>query len=273
MNNKVKSPKRDSARIWVGLIIIFFGSILLADQLDINLHLPSWFVSWPMALIVVGFILGATSRFRNTSAYVLIGLGVFFILQREVSYNVWKLFFPLLIIGLGAWLLTDRKRVSRHRRSAMPGGGRPNATDPLAGDENAFSGQDMDQEEPLFATDWDRKTGGESEFVTSTAVFSEIKKQVFSKNFRGGEIVNIFGGTDINLMQADIQEPVVIDVFQIFAGTKLIVPAHWAVVSEVVSVFGEVDDRRFTHGGPRDPRKTVYLKGTSIFGGITIKSM
>src|SRR5690606_23450899 len=111
------------------------------------------------------------------------------------------------------------------------------------------------------------------DYLKSTSIFGDQKKTIISKSFKGGEVVNVFGGTDINLIQADIQHPVVIDVFQIFAGTKIIIPAHWKVHSDVVSVFGEVDDKRFTQGMPQDEQKVVYIKGTSLFGGVTIKSI
>lgn len=262
-NRKNKSSnKSESGRVWAGLIILIFGIILLAEQLNLNFHIPTWIISWPMVLIVVGIVIGGTSNFKNASSYVLIALGVFFIMQREFSFNVWRVFFPLLIIGLGAWLLVDRK-------NARLGGRRQRVRRTMAQEST---------EQADIPEDWDKRMDGGSEdtraeFVSSTAIFSEVKKQVFSKNFKGGDIVNVFGGTDINLIQADVNGPVVIDVFQLFAGTKIIVPAHWTVISEVVSVFGEVDDRRFVYSGSKDQRKTVYLKGTSIFGGITIKSM
>ena len=37
----------------------------------------------------------------------------------------------------------------------------------------------------------------------------------------------MFGGAEINFMQADIQGRVELEVNQVFGGTKLIVPAHW----------------------------------------------
>ena len=112
-------------------------------------------------------------------------------------------------------------------------------------------------------------------WITSTRYLCSgvLKKNIISKNFRGGEIVNIMGGADINLMQADIQGPVVLEVVQIFGGTKIIVPAHWKVHPEMAAVFGGVEDQRFTYTTAPDDTRTLYIKGTSIFGGNTIKSM
>ncbi len=38
--------------------------------------------------------------------------------------------------------------------------------------------------------------------------FGSVKKIILSKNFKGGEINNFMGGTEINLMKADIQQPI-----------------------------------------------------------------
>ena len=101
-----------------------------------------------------------------------------------------------------------------------------------------------------------------------------IKKNIFSKTFRGGDIVTIFGGTELNLTQADVPHRIVLDITQIFGGAKIIIPPHWKIHSEdVVSIFGSVEDKRpILPDVNYDPTKLLILKGTNIFGGIDIKS-
>jgi hypothetical protein len=59
----------------------------------------------------------------------------------------------------------------------------------------------------------------------------------------------------------------------VFGGTKLIIPAHWEINSELVSVFGSIEDKR-----PIQPnttigdKKVLILRGTTFMGGIDIKS-
>ena len=64
---------------------------------------------------------------------------------------------------------------------------------------------------------------------------------------------------------------VMIDCFNMFGGTKLIIPPDWEVQSNVVTVFGGVDDKRQpvpnTAAG-----KVLYLDGTCLFGGLEIRS-
>ncbi|HZH94371.1 MAG TPA: LiaF domain-containing protein, partial [Flavisolibacter sp.] len=103
-------------------------------------------------------------------------------------------------------------------------------------------------------------------------VFGGIKKIVLSKNFKGGDLVNFMGGSEINLTQADFSGRIRIETTNVFGGTKLIVPPTWDVQSEVVAVFGGVDDKRQLIGTGVDPNKVLVIEGTCIFGGIEIRS-
>ena len=111
-----------------------------------------------------------------------------------------------------------------------------------------------------------------NDFVDNTAIFSGNKKIILSKNFRGGDLVNIFGGCEVDLTQADMTVPAVLEVTAIFGGATLIVPSNWAIQSEAVTIFGGISDRRKMPVLNEDPKKTLVLKGTMIFGGMEIKS-
>jgi predicted membrane protein len=103
------------------------------------------------------------------------------------------------------------------------------------------------------------------------SIFSGIKKKVFSKQFKGGEVVCIFGGAEINLTNADFTSPVTLEIVQIFGGTKLIVPSNWEIRSEATAIFGGIDDKR-----PQMTNviaeKTIILQGTIMFGGVDVNS-
>ena len=80
------------------------------------------------------------------------------------------------------------------------------------------------------------------------------------------------GGAEINMMQADIQGKVALEITQVMGGTKLIVPSHWRIqTSEVVSILGGIDDKRPVQGNI-DENKVLVISGTSILGGLEIKS-
>lgn len=284
-NNHPSSAKSNNSRVWAGVIILGIGLLLLAGQLNLGHLIPSWVRSWQIILIVVGLAIGGSSSFKNPASFILIGLGTIFLLQKYFYFNIWKLFFPVAIIVVGLWLLMDKKRhnIPPYCGGGGNGGGGGSRSeedlnvDYTKMDENEYGSnadyQGEDNGDESYQKSKNKGTYSAEDYLNSTAIFSEEKKIITSRNLQGGEVVNIFGGTDINLIQADIQGPIVIDIFQLFAGTKIIVPANWKVHSKVVSIFGEVDDRRFFQESVKDDKKIIYLKGTSIFGGVTIKSM
>ena len=113
--------------------------------------------------------------------------------------------------------------------------------------------------------------GDHADMIDITAVFSGVKKNILSKNFKGGDIMAFMGGAEVNLTQANFEGRIMIDAFNMFGGTKLIVPPDWDVQSEIVAIFGGVDDKR-PPSAHHDPSKVVVLDGTCIFGGIEIRS-
>jgi predicted membrane protein len=65
-----------------------------------------------------------------------------------------------------------------------------------------------------------------------------VHKKIVSKNFQGGDdLVTMMGGTEIDLSQADFTGMIRLDITQIMGGTKIIVPPHWEVRSEVTAIF------------------------------------
>ncbi|HLI92999.1 MAG TPA: LiaF domain-containing protein [Puia sp.] len=109
------------------------------------------------------------------------------------------------------------------------------------------------------------------DFVDTTTFFGGIHKRIVSKNFKGGDVVTIMGGTELNLTQADFTGTVKLEVVQIFGATKIIVPASWEIRSEVTAIFAGFEDKR-QQPTPHNPDKILILHGTSLFGGIELRN-
>jgi hypothetical protein len=109
------------------------------------------------------------------------------------------------------------------------------------------------------------------DFIDATTILGGIHKNILSKNFKGGDITIFMGGAEINLSQADIQGTACLDITQIMGGTKIIIPPHWEVRSQLTSIFGNIEDKR-TNIGNTDPNKVLIIDGSSVFGGIEIRN-
>ena len=212
-----------------------------------------------MIPLLVGLFIGIKVRFRHAGWLIPFAVGAVFLLDRALPGLDFKQFItPVIIIAIGLAV------IFRPKPMASCSGGRKNRSGPgTALTKQEFKGE-LDK--------WEAAMAGQSNVVDATAVFGGVKKNVVSKQFKGGEIVSVMGGTEINLTQADFDGKVIIETFNAFGGTKLIVPANWDVQSQVVAIFGGVDDKRKFNGTPVDANKVLYLSGTCIFGGIEISS-
>jgi len=103
-------------------------------------------------------------------------------------------------------------------------------------------------------------------------IFGGSKKRYSNKQFKGGEIVNIFGGSELNLIEADLPENgAKLECVNIFGGIVIIVPNDWTIRSEMVSIFGGFNDKRH-HYNMENPEKVLVIKGVSLFGGGEVKN-
>jgi predicted membrane protein len=250
------SSNQKSGKTIVGLILLGLGFILLFRTLDL-FFIPSWIFSWPVFLIVIGIFIGKRQGFNRPSAFMPIVIGVIFLINKILpDEHLGRFFWPLLIIGFGAWMISGRKEKT------------PFEFFEWDKEKNGGFNTNSDSNEAQTAFETANFLGDR---INSVSIFGGIKKNIVSKNFQGGDIVNFFGGSEINLMQADIKGRVKIEVVQVFGGTKIIVPANWIVQSEMLAIFGGIEDKRPPQLNTI-PDKILIIEGTSIFGGIDIKS-
>jgi len=249
--NDKKYSQRPNRRVWPGLLIVVAGILLLGRELDAGV--PDWIFTWPTLLIGIGIVVGFQSQFRNFAWLLLIIAGVFSLIEKQMpELKLHRYLNPVLLILLGLFFIFRR--------------------------HNGRWTQQRNEWRNHWRSSWQNAQAGTSvntdsgEFIDSTSIFGSVKKIVLSKNFKGGDITCIMGGAEIDLSQADLQGPVVMDITQMFGGTKLVIPGNWNVKTNVTSIFAGVEDKRTIQVANPDENKTLVLDGTSIFGGIEITS-
>jgi len=269
MSNDIGYPNNPrNGKALAGIILLAVGAILLIRQFEF-FFIPHWLFTWPMWLIFWGLFIGARSNFHKPSSLILLFLGVVFLLNENIngaSDFVW----PIAIIAFGLWMILRRhssfdkgyweKRNGDKWDWRTPTGFSPN-NPPADQTSSAVPPKGPSVYPPLG-----------DDYLDAVSVFGGVKKTILSKDFKGGDIVNIFGGAELDFTQADINGRVIIDITQIFGGTKIIVPSHWQVVSDLAAVFAGVDDKRMKSTAMPNSDKILVLKGVSIFAGIDIRS-
>lgn len=113
----------------------------------------------------------------------------------------------------------------------------------------------------------DAKNISNEDFINEVAIFSPINKTVKSENFKGGKVVMVFAGGEIDLSQAKTSHKEIdMEFIAVFGGGKLIIPKDWRVSSRGAAVFGGYNNK--TEKG--ESGVTLNLKGAAVFGGIEI---
>lgn len=272
-------PSNNKSSTTVGAIIILFGVFLLLNNLDLGFLFPSWLFSFPMILIIIGLVIGINSKFEKKSSFILLTIGGIFLLRKIFdNFNPFQVLLPAIAIVIGIYI------INRNRKAPTIPTPPENTPPPHPTDEFDWDRRVVDLTDDTGANNQNSShqntghSGAYNQFqyaenyLKVDAIFGNSNKIILSKNFLGGTITNIFGSSVINLLQADLSQPVVIDTFQLFGSTKIIVPAHWVVTPSISSIFGDVDDRRIIINHPYDESKKLFLTGTSLFGTVTIKN-
>lgn len=223
-----------SGRVWGGVVLVGVGLLFLAHQAGVDI--PHWVFSWEMFAIGIGLYVGARHSFRAGGWIIPIVVGAVFLVNDMVyDYDLKQYLWPSIIIGIGLFMIFRPRG----------GGGRRH---------------------------WQSNSESSEDAIDAVSIFGGTKKIIISKDFRGGDITTIFGGTELNFGQADINDTATVEITQLFGGTKLIVPPHWNIKSEIVCVFGGIDDKRHLVKDAPESKKVLVLRGTCIFGGIDIRS-
>jgi len=115
------------------------------------------------------------------------------------------------------------------------------------------------------------QSSGEDD-VDISAVFAGSARKISSGNFKGGRISAVFGGAEVDLRNAVVeQRPVRLVVSAVFGGVEIKVPSGWKVEINTSSVLGgTADDRKHSGSVPEGPPHLV-IEGTVVFGGISVK--
>jgi len=237
--------RQQQSKIVAGLLVIGFGTVFLLDRTGMNL--PNWIYSWKMILIAVGLVSLVKHGFKHFAGYALILVGSIFLFNDFNPGSVdQRLVVPVAVIAIGFGILW--KAIARGKGNEK---------------KNHF-------ETVMFDA---TKEDATSDYFEAKTVFGGMDKNIVSKNFRGAKITSVFGGTELNLTNADLKQPATIDTTTVFGGLSIAIPANWRVQSEITTIFGGIEDKRpMVNSSETEDHKVLILTGNCFFGGVEIHS-
>jgi predicted membrane protein len=226
----------NAGRVFWGLILIIIGALFLFERFgweDVGDILSTY---WPVIFILIGIsiLIGSGLR-RPLGGLFFILFGVFFLLWELdiLTHNVWHYLWPAAIILVGLWLIL--KPAFRAR-----GGGVP-----------VVKESDIDL----------------------TCIFSGQERKIQTAQFKGGRMTALFGGCEVDFTGAGLEGgKATVEATAIFGGVEIVVPRDWHVVIDGTPILGGVSDERRQPVAAAEAKATLYVKGTAIFGGISVKN-
>ncbi|HCQ29318.1 MAG TPA: hypothetical protein DIU39_03465 [Flavobacteriales bacterium] len=227
---------KGNKRLIIGILFVGIGSVLIANNFGlIPQNVKHILLSWQMLLISIG---GLNLIFggKKTSAIILLSIGTFFMLPKIFDIPVeTRKLFWPSIFVIIGLVMIFVK--NRKSKSISYGKG--------------------------------------EHVLDIVSVFGGGSQKITSDDFKGGSVVTVFGGSEIDLTGASLQEDeITIDLVSLFGGTTIIVPAEWDVKIDMVSILGGFKDNRnkIVTDIPGVKRKVLHITGASVFGGGELKS-
>lgn len=110
-----------------------------------------------------------------------------------------------------------------------------------------------------------KEEGAEMKEICAT--FSENKVNFDGQVFDGAELTAVFGAVKCDLRHAIIEKDCAIKATAVFGGIDILVPENVNVRMESTAIFGGAENKAATGGGA----VTLYVGGTCLFGGVTVK--
>jgi hypothetical protein len=233
-----------------GALVVAAGVVLLLDQQGlINAdRVLSYF--WPVVMIAAGSVMIIDCRGhggRGLFGGILLASGVLLVLENlGVAHIRFSTVWPLVVIAIGVLMILQ-------------------AAGPRNGARSQWS--------EIFNR-WSRTGSPDADF-NGVAILGGFKRRITSKKFKGGSVLSVMGGFQIDLRQADMEgDTATIEAMSFMGGGEIKVPDTWAVSMEGISLFGafvdETDQQAPAIAGT--PQKRLIMKGASLMGGIVVKN-
>jgi predicted membrane protein len=219
--------------IILGIVLIVIGIILLLKAFGVA-DINIFFNGWWTLFIIIPAFIGLLTDKDKTGDIIALVIGVLLLLAARglISFDIlWKVFFPAVLILIGLSIIF-KDMLSNKVRDEMAENGK------ISDDSYAatFAGQDIN---------------------------------LANQDFSGCTLDAVFGGMKLDLRSADVKDGSIIKCSAIFGGIEILTPDNVNVKIVSSSFFGGISDERKDRAN--DHKKTLYINGTCLFGGVEIK--
>ena len=291
-------------RLVLGLGLVAAGVLFTLSNLGI-VDTDQWVPWWPALLVVYGLlrIIGVWCRPAWITGSLFVVGGTWWLLHNlgVLPFDVWQLW-PLIFIfmgigvmrrrywsryiaGIGYVGVSSRRRWRRFGEADIVGGapesfgggasGGASPGDATGGGASAGDTGSAAGFGPVGSYFRWRGTGShaaDQDGVLRVDVFlSSVSRRVTSQQFKGGEVVAVMGGGELDLREAKLAEGRArLEMNLIMGGITLRVPEDWAVEFQGTPIMGGFEDQTRRQAG--EPRGRLIVTGVLLLSGILLKN-
>lgn len=242
---RIERQRSVAAQIVIGVFVILLGLGFLLDNMGLVDFLPSVHLL-PLLLVVFGLIKVVQTRTTQGMLVgaVMIVFGALLTLKgMGLIYLSWRAIWPVMMIVLGFFV------VFRSVTRGQNGGSKAEAF--------------------VFTPSTAAPGAADDSTINVSAVMGGYVRRITTPDFRGGEVNVILAGCELDLRQSSIQGEAVLNVFALFGGIQIKVPADWTVVLQGTPMMGGFDERTTP---PPNGSKRLIVRGYVIMGGMEIRN-
>lgn len=227
---------KNLSRVLWGIVLIFIGVIWGLNRTgvaDINIFFDGW---WTLFIIVPSAISFFEKGNNKVSSLIFLIIGVLLLLAAQGLFEfeiLWEILLPAIVVIIGLFLIFGNKIKA-------------------------------DVKEKINNADF-------SNVEVITATFGEQNINKSGEKFEKANLDAVFGAIKLDLRDADLKSETYIKASAIFAGITILVPKDVEVKIKSTPIFGGVTSESMGEKANKNAKKTVYVDGFALFGGIEIK--
>lgn len=219
--------------LW-GIVFIALGIVIGLNALDIT-RINIFFKGWWTLLIIIPCLIGLFDSKNQSQTGNIIGvvIGVALLLATRGIINfslVWKMLIPIIFVAIGLSIIFNETIKSKISNKV--------------------------------------KEASKNGLENITATFAEQKINKDGEEFKGANLDAVFGGVNLDLRKANIENEAAIKASSIFGGIEILVPESVNVKVKGTPIFGGVSNKSIYN---KENTKTLYIEAFCMFGGVDIK--